>query len=159
MRPRIPFDVDRLRADVEAGRTIVSIADEYGCSRKAVRAALRREGIVQPERHIPARHPELVDREWLQREYVDKRRSFADIARQLGCDASTVGEYLALAGIAARGRSPASMPPELRDREWLAEAYADRSAEAIARELGVGATAVRRAMRKLGVEVDTNRSR
>jgi transposase-like protein len=107
----------------------------------------------------PARHPELVDRAWLQREYVDQRRSFADIARQLGCDASTVGEYLALAGIAARGRSPASMPPELRDREWLAEAYADRSAEAIARELGVGATAVRRAMRKLGVEVDPHRRR
>jgi hypothetical protein len=36
---------------------------------------------------------------------------------------------------------------------------ADRSAEAVARVLGVGATARRRAMRNLGVEVDTNRSR
>jgi len=63
------------------------------------------------------------------------------------------------AGIALRGPLTNSMPPELRDRGWLAEAHADRSAEAIARELGVGATAVRRAMRKLGVEVDTNRSR
>ena len=159
MSRRIAFDVDRLRTDIKAGRTILAIADEYDCSRRAVRAAMRREGIVRPERHIPARHPELVDRAWLQREYVDQRRSFADIARQLGCDASTVGEYLALADIAARGRSPASMPPELRDREWLAEAYADRSAEAIARELGVGATAVRRAMRKLGVEVDPHRRR
>ena len=35
------------------------------------------------------------------------------------------------------------MPPELRDRDWLEAAYADRSAEAIARELGVGATAGR----------------
>ena len=51
------------------------------------------------------------------------------------------------------------MPAELRDRDCLKAAYADRSAEAIARELGVGATAVRRAMRKLGVEVDTNRNR
>ena len=37
--------------------------------------AVRREGIVRPERHLQARHPELVDRAWLQREYVDKRRS------------------------------------------------------------------------------------
>ena len=47
----------------------------------------------------------------------------------------------------------------LRLRDWLEAAYVDRSAEAIARDVGVGATAVRRAMRKLGVEVDTNRSR
>ena len=68
-------------------------------------------------------------------------------------------DYLTRAGIPTRGRATDSMPPELRNREWLATAYADRSAEAIASEPGVGATAVRRAMRKLGVEVDTNRSR
>ena len=51
------------------------------------------------------------------------------------------------------------MPPEPRDRDWLEAAYADRSAEAVARVLGVGATARRRAMRNLGVEVDTNRGR
>lgn len=132
MRQRIPFDVDRLRADIEAGRTILSIADEYRCSTKAVRRAMRREGIVRPEPRIASLHPELVDREWLQREYVDQRRSFADIARQLGCDASTVGDYLKLAGIAARVRRTEPMPDELRNREWLAAAYADRSAEAIA---------------------------
>ena len=49
MVPRIAFDVDKLRADIEAGRTHVSIAKEYGCSTRAVGEAVRREGIIQPE--------------------------------------------------------------------------------------------------------------
>lgn len=48
--------------DIEAGRTIISIADEYDCSTFAVRKAMRRERIIRPERHLPARHPELADR-------------------------------------------------------------------------------------------------
>ena len=74
MVPRIPFDVDKLRADIEAGRTLVSIAAEYNCSQRAVQGAMRREGITRPERHLQARHhPELVDRAWLQREYVGRK--------------------------------------------------------------------------------------
>ncbi len=120
MSRRIPFDVDTLRAEIEAGRTNVSIADEYGCSLVAVRAMMRREGIVRPERHLPARHPVLVDREWLQREYVDKQRSRADLARQFGCESTTIRDYLTLAGITMRGPLTDTMPPELRDRDWLA---------------------------------------
>ena len=78
MVPRIPFDVDKLRADIEAGRTHAAIAKEYGCSTRAVGDAARREGIIRPERHMQARRPELVDRAWLQREYVEKRRSLKD---------------------------------------------------------------------------------
>ena len=158
MVPRIQFDIAKLRADLEAGRTHAAIAKEYGCTTRAVGEAVRREGIIRPGR-LQARHPGLVDRRWLRREYVDKRRSLADLARQFGCDSSTVRDYLVRAGIPTRGPATDAMPAELRDRDWLEAAYADRSAEAIARELGVGATAVRRAMRKLGVEVDTNRSR
>jgi hypothetical protein len=83
----------------------------------------------------------------------------AHLGRQFGCDSSTIRAYLVRACIPTRGPATDAMPPELRDRDWLEAAYADRSAEATARELGVGATAVRRAMRRLGVEVDTNRSR
>ena len=46
MSRRIPFDVDSLRADIEAGRTIRSIADEYNCSTKSVSQAMRREATV-----------------------------------------------------------------------------------------------------------------
>ena len=159
MVPRIPFDVDKLRADIEAGRTIVSIADEYQCCTLTVEKAIRREGIVRPQRHLQARHPELGDPAWLQREYVDNRRSLTDLGRQFGCSPPTIRDCLVSADVPTRGQATDAMPPELRDRDWLEAAYADRSAEAIARELGVRATAVRRAMRKLGVEVDTNRSR
>ena len=159
MVPRIAFDVDRLRADIEAGRTHAAIAKEYGCSTRAVGDAVRRAGIIRPERHLQARHPELVDRAWLQRKYVDKRRGLGDVGRQFGCDSSTIRAYLVRLGMPTRGQASDSMPRELRDRDWLEAAYADRPAEAIARELGVGATALRRAMRNLGVEVDTNRSR
>ena len=119
MSRRSAFDVDKLCADIEAGRTILSIADECDCSRNAVRAAMRREGIVRPERHLQARHPELVDRGWLQREYVDKRRSLADLARQFGCDRSTIRDYLVRAGIPTRGQATDAMPPELRSGTGL----------------------------------------
>ena len=108
---RIAFDVDKLRADIEVGRTHAAIAKEYGCSTRAVGEAVRREGIVRPERHLQARHPELGDRAWLQREFVDNGGSLADIGRQFGCDRSTIRYYLVRAGISTRGRATDSCHP------------------------------------------------
>jgi hypothetical protein len=50
------------------------------------------------------RYPQLADRDWLAGEYVDKGRSCADIAAEVGCTASNVDLRLRQLGVPRRGR-------------------------------------------------------
>lgn len=78
-------------------RTIGSIAKEVGTGRGPVGSALRRFGISRkyklssPMRQATDRvFPRLGDAAWLQTEYIDKNRAYADIAAELGCTAWAV---------------------------------------------------------------------
>jgi DNA-binding CsgD family transcriptional regulator len=86
-------------AYVVQGRTAADIADELGCSRPSVIAALRAHGIrrFRTGRRAPSR-------DFLVRAYAIQGRSTVDIAAELGCGASTVARHLRRHGIAVRGR-------------------------------------------------------
>lgn len=102
--------------------------------------------------HPPGRsiYPQLNDRAWLRRRYVDQQRLIGEIAAEVGAYHSTVTAALRRAGIERRrGRA---MPAELEDPVWLAERYADASGAVIAAELGVSEQAVYDAMERAGIE-------
>lgn len=70
------------------------IAEQLGCGRETVRAALRRFDIVQPRQ---IRFPILQDAEWL-REQIQTRTTL-DIADEVGCSICTVRVALKKHGI------------------------------------------------------------
>ncbi|MGB0111602.1 MAG: hypothetical protein WBP59_00130 [Ilumatobacteraceae bacterium] len=150
---RVEFDADRLRADVDAGKSNRQIADEHHCSVPTVSSALRRFAIVRPARPKSAVHPQLDDVSWLRARYVEQGLSTERIGAELGVSHPTVSAALQRAGIELRGRAPERMPPELSDPAWLMARYAESSAPAIALELDVSPNTVRRALRDAGVDL------
>ena len=94
------------------------IGAAIGCSSALVLRALTRNGI---ERRTPGvlragrRRsdiiPELRDLDWLRREYIERRRSPAEIAAQLNCSALTVISMLSRYGV--RRRNPTTSPEGL----------------------------------------------
>ncbi len=64
--------------------------------------------------------PQLNDRAWLKREYIERARSSADIARELGCGKTTRSEMPCAGmvlrsddggGFAGRTSAPITWPP------------------------------------------------
>ena len=51
---------EKLRADIEAGKTLVEIAEEVGCTKSRVSQVLRDFGIVRPDKYIGKRFGNLV---------------------------------------------------------------------------------------------------
>jgi predicted transcriptional regulator len=85
---------------VEAGLTPTAIAEEIGCSRSAVVAALRAAGI---RREAPTRATGLTAA-YLVDAYVRQGRSTTDIAAEVGCGPTTVARHLRRCGIPVRPR-------------------------------------------------------
>lgn len=91
---------------VERGRSRLDIAEEVGCSRDAVRDALAKHGIATvPGSGPAARFDALRDAAWLRVEYVERGRSQASIAAEIGCSQPAVGQALARHGIPSRRHS------------------------------------------------------
>ena len=86
------------------GKSITDIAGALGVANSTVRAALHRHGLAvrRPDPH--PKFAELADPGWLQREYIERRRSIRNIAADVGASRETVRLALKSAGITPRGR-------------------------------------------------------
>ena len=81
---------------------------------------------------IKSAYAQLVDRDWLYSQYVEKMRSSGDIAKEVGCHWSAVVRALSRHGIQKRKRT--SKYPLLNDKEWLRRMYVDEKLST--REIG-----------------------
>lgn len=80
--------------------TVDAIAEEIGCQKSSVARALKRLGL-QARVHT-SKYPQLNDKEWLLCEYVDNKRSIANIAIEIGSPIGNVHSALVWAGIQTR---------------------------------------------------------
>lgn len=151
------FDVDRLRPDIDSGRTLTSIAADYGVSHQTVSRAAKRAGIDVPKRPPPtttgSRRTELNDPDWLASNYTT--RTVADIATELDVHIATVYEALRRHGITIRGPADSRRlrrPAQLSDAEWLRDRYEHATSTMIAEELGINPQMVCAAMHEHGIE-------
>jgi hypothetical protein len=111
---------------VEEGRGLRDVGREFGVDRKAIAAALEREGI--PAGPVGGR-PMAIEAQWLRAQYVEGRRPLTELARELGTTPSTVARAAKAHGIPLRSRGGASharnlAPPSAHLPSPLAEALA-----------------------------------
>lgn len=140
------------REYLDNGRSGADIAEEVGCDRSTVYAALRRHGLpVTPQ---SGKYDHVLTREFLEREYVDNGRSGADIAQAVGCNPSTIYAALHRHGIDTGARQPSRYSDVLTE-EYLRREYVDnaRSGTDIAEEVGCARHAVYAALRRHGIDV------
>ena len=99
------MDIDKewLRVEyLDKMRSMRDIAKEVGCALTTIWARLREYNIPVRRRgeHNSKRY--VVDKEWLEAEYLDKMRNTADIAEEIGCDGNIVLHRLYEYGIPVR---------------------------------------------------------
>lgn len=96
--------------------------------------------------------PKLSDNEWLQEQYIDKRRTLESIAEELGCNKGTVGRALKAVGIQARKRT--SRYAQLDDYEWLYDQYVvqKKGLRTIAKEAGASPGVVAEHLKQKGIQ-------
>jgi predicted transcriptional regulator len=139
-----PIDRDLLeRRYVLEGRSITAIARELGVSATTVTKRLDAFGI---SRRPAPRSAEMIDRAHLVREYVERGRTMAEIAGDLGVSASTVRKHLDRHGIEVRPKNAQPLLERVLSRSFLEREYveAGRTAQDIAREVGVSEQTVLR---------------
>lgn len=100
-------------------------------------------------------YPLLWDHDWLYEQHVVKGRPPHDIAKDIGCVAAAVRKRLIGFDIFKPVKRPewAGTFPQLRDRQWLQQEYAQngRSAKDIAQELGCSPASVSYNLREFGI--------
>jgi hypothetical protein len=143
------------------------LARSLGVSRRVARDTLGRLGIAVRRPGRPAGSSALarvLTEGYLRREYVERGRTVAHLADELGCTRKTVRRYLADHGIERRARArrgAGRFPPAESaagtglSAEVLWELYAvhGRSTTAIAEEAGCAASTVARDLRRNGIPV------
>lgn len=104
---------------------------------------------------VPSPHWQLNDPEWLRTEYLERGRTGADLAAEVGVHPNTLARALERHGIRkTERRTMASVP-----KRWLREQHVKRgrSTRDIARELDVAPTSVQRALVEAGIPVNDRR--
>ena len=95
------------------------------------------------------------DKEWLKREYVDKRRTITDVGDECGVSSTTISDWLDRHDIGARSQREAQKPDKpYTDREWLAHNYRtkERSMKDIADECDVSHPVILKWLRRFGIK-------
>src|SRR4030042_2489592 len=85
---------------VDKLRTLQSIADEVGCCKTQVSRALKRANIGS--RKHTSRYPQINDKEWLRKVYIEDERSMNNIAKEIGCAVGVLRDALKAMGIQTR---------------------------------------------------------
>lgn len=104
---------------------------------------------------VPSPYRQLNDPAWLRTEYLDRGRTAAAIAAEVGCPHKTLDRALRRHGIRRPPhRTLADVPAN-----WLREQYVARcrSIRDIASEVGLSPTSVRRALAEAGIPADDRR--
>ena len=86
------------------GMSSRDIADECGCSRGTVVNRLK-EHQIRVEDKYNRQYPRLNERGWLFEEYVEKKRTISDIAKQCSCAPMTVWRWLRAHKINTRAKT------------------------------------------------------
>lgn len=134
----------------QEGVTNVELARRLGVTSEAVSRARQRHGLEQREPR-GSKYPQLDDRAWLEKSYVEEGMTQAQLAAVIGCSRSAVALAMDRLGIKAR---PNKIPefPQLHDRRWLADQLAaGRSPRTIAEALGCHRTSVSGALQAHGL--------
>lgn len=128
------------------GMTIVEVAEKIGCSPPTARAALIRHGIpLHPRRRSRKnvfrsdRHPQLYDETWMRREYMEKGRTGADIAEEVGVSKFTVHAAASRLCLVKLPRNPDG-PKGYKKATGGKTAHRKIAAEALGRRLAKGET-------------------
>ena len=104
---------------------------------------------------VPSPYERLNDPDWLRAQYLDRGRTAADIATEVGCPHKTLDRALRRHGIRRPPhRTLADVPAD-----WLQEQYVarQRSITDIAADIGLSRTSVRRALVEADIPVDNGR--
>lgn len=94
-----------LRDLVEAGEPILAIAQRYEVSRSTMRAHLLANGIPLPARQ---RRAIRIDGDWLREQYIDKQRTWRELAAETGVSPTTIGRLINEHANLSRGRGTPS---------------------------------------------------
>lgn len=143
----------------EEGMNIEELSREIGCSRRRLATRLRELEILGPEdqRTSVARSnfPELYDREWLERKYIDEGMTAREISAAVGCEHGTVRDHLSAYEIRKRDQDP--QPPQLADKSWLEEKFLEKglSDREISQLLEVSPYRVRSARKRFDIRRET----
>jgi DNA-binding phage protein/transposase-like protein/predicted nucleic acid-binding Zn ribbon protein len=143
------------REYVEAGRSAIDIADDVGCHPSTVYSALHRHGIDTRSRtKRRSRYGDVLNREFLQQEYVHKGKSGTQIAEDVGCGKHAVYAALRRHGIPVRDIAPVASYDDVLTSEFLCREYveAGRSGTDIADDVGCSRHTVYAALRHHGLE-------
>jgi transposase len=140
-------------------KTSREIATELGLSKGPVLRALREHGIDTRPGHTrtDGNSEKLRDKEWLEQQYHDERRTSVEIANELNVAKGTVLGWLGKHGISRRDRRAAQTDGDIEtlyDEEWLREQYEEKQKTSIeiAAELELSKAAVLRALREYDVD-------
>lgn len=104
---------------INKGMSVEEVRKELGLSQKTVAKSLKYHGIAIRGRQSDA--PQLRDKEWLRREYIDKERSLLDISKEVGLTPGAIRSQLIVMGITTRGVSMGmhlSKHPMIRSGEY-----------------------------------------
>lgn len=103
-----------------------------------------------------------IDPIWLREQYVNKSKTFQDIALELGCGAETVRRYAHKIGIKVRERSEMTLKPRCDktpiSKEWLYDKYVNQnlSTHACADLAGVSQTTIHKRLKEFGINSHSN---
>lgn len=173
MQAKFPQLRDRawVLAKLAKGTSNIEIARELGCSSALVCRWLARHGLDSDRSQLSAY---LDDREWLERVYVTEGRNANQVAGMLGCNRSSVLNALKRMGIPTKSIAEAQMAKTdfvgsgaprpkgkfkdtLNNKEWLqAQVDLRLSLSAIARRAGASATSTGRALKRAGIELNSD---
>lgn len=94
------------REYIAAGKTLTQIADETGYNRRLVGQLAREAGIIITNLCEPV----PIDEGWLRQQYLERKRSYTDIATELGVRDMTIIERARRYGIPSRPPGITSRP-------------------------------------------------
>lgn len=143
---------------VENKRTIDDIAAELKVCRTTVRLRLIKHGIIirtPAESRLRSINIPQLNKEWLQKEYIAKKRSLRKIGKELNVSATTIKFYIKLYDIKMRKANDYNAINETRlNEKWLREEYINknRTLDDIAVELGIGHSSMNLYMKKFNIK-------
>ena len=147
------LDPDQVRELLDAGVSVVDIAQEVGRSVSTVYTFLAARG-WRPASVPPRRRPTLppLDVDTIRRLYVDEKHTLVEVGEMLGCNERRVRDAMDRAGISRRPRK--ARPRSLLTAETLTALYLDQgmSQAEIADKLGCTASGVHAALIRHGIQ-------
>lgn len=130
------------------------VAAECGCCKTTVRNWLKEFGIDRAGCERQAADRRLTDKEWLQQQHIEQRRTAKEIAVECGCSETTVHRWFNRHDIDSKGLERLTADERLRDADWLRERFVEhrKPVDEIADMCDCARSTVRKWAREHGLE-------